>query len=136
MEITSQELSNLKGKNLNPKFEKKLVDAMKTITGFKAGFPVTGRVGFENLKVVSFWALFFFAVPYLIRGMWKKAIVLALILFFGQLAFAFAISFGVLDSSLGGMLMQFFCIGMCAYASGNYYYDSFRKYARNENFWF
>lgn len=40
MEITAQELANLKAKNLNPKFEKKIIDAVSIMDGFSLGCPV------------------------------------------------------------------------------------------------
>lgn len=137
MEITAQELENLKAKNLNPKFEKKIIDAVSIMDGFSLGCPVPKkRVGTDNFKTFSFWAFFFFVLPYLIRGMWRKAISLILIHWVGQILLGFLAVMEIINIDVAMVLMSIFSAMMCGYAAFNYYYDCFRKNARNEVFWF
>lgn len=137
MEITAQELENLKAKNLNPKFEKKIIDAVSIMDGFSFGCPVPKkRVGTDNFKIISFLAFFFFILPYLVRGMWRKALSLGLIFLGGQGLISVLASMNVIPGDIAVQILMVFSLVMYTYTSFNYYYDCFRKNARNEVFWF
>ena len=94
------------------------------------------RVGTDNFKIISFLAFFFFILPYLIRGMWRKAISLILIHWVGQILLGFLAVMEIINIDVAMVLMSIFSTMMCGYAAFNYYYDCFRKNARNEVFWF
>lgn len=85
---------------------------------------------------MSFWALFLFVLPYLIRGMWRKALSLVLILMAGQVLISVLAGMNIIPVDIAGLIMIVFSTSMYGYTSFNYYYDSFRKNARNEIFWF
>ena len=137
MEITAQELENLKAKNLNPKFEKKIIDAVSIMDGFSFGCPVPKkRLGTDNFKLFSFWAFLFFILPYLVRGMWRKALSLGLIFLGGQGLISVLASMNVIPGDIAVQILMVFSLVMYTYTSFNYYYDCFRKNARNEVFWF
>lgn len=81
---------------------------------------------FDKESIYSFWAFGFGFLYYLVLGMWKKAIVIAVIVFVGS---------AFLEQIIRKELPIFVYIGLGVWWGGMAKYDYYRKMVLKEDFW-
>lgn len=142
MIITQEERNHLN--SLPPAFRNSLTsarEATKKIAFGNYALP-EGNSLVEKLKnnwiILSVWAFLFWAIPYFIRGMWKKALLVMIAYFVITIALALIVA-SVSNpitaeanvSTLTGYMWLFFSV----YFGLSYKSDCYRKFVLKENFW-
>lgn len=141
MQLTVDEMKTIQDLQKPESFKQMLVRFKTAVTGeHEYGYvKVEGNTFSERARnrfeVMSLWAFFFGIIPYLIRGMWKKALLLVLVYFviIGIFVSLMTIAPGSADSIAG--VSQLFCILYQAYIAFWYKEDCYRKYVDKEDFW-
>ena len=104
--------------------KKKLHFVRDNLKGTKFGCPYYGKISFsENLSQFNIFAFLFTVFYYLVKGMWKKALVLLLIHIVLQLLVTLILPWQY--QGLGSLL----CVmAIASIAASSAYYDLYRKY--------
>lgn len=134
MKITDQELNALHSSKLPLSLQQKITAARQVTDSY--GWFVTPSKG-ESLKdrykntwtTYSVVAFFFMWIPYMIRGMWKKGLVLLCI---SILATVINILF---YTPMVNVLMNLVVLSLNLLAGASYLNDLWRKYAQGQDFW-
>lgn len=86
----------------------------------------------KKWEVFSLWGFFFHWLTYLIRGMWRKSLVIfGIMLFFNSIAISL-----LANGIMFGLVLQYGCLLYLGWVCGvSYKWDCYRKYVKKEVFW-
>ena len=111
--------------------KKKLHFVHDNLKGIKFGCPYYGKISFsENLSQFNIFAFLFTVFYYLVKGMWRKALVLLLIHIVLQVLVTLILPWQY--QGLGSLL----CVmAIASIAASSAYCDLYRKYVLKQEFW-